>query len=163
MTLQDREEKYVAPAMERARKFFEKRRAVVPRRIDDLLAPLMPAAFEPRSTLAAVDRMGATRIADATERIRTVSVDDLALTNVRLMKIDTEGMEHKVLGGAVGTIERSRPVLFFEYTKTDFEWIRSLLRHLDYRAYYAQRPNVLAFPAEFTDIELKGARSVEAG
>lgn len=101
------------------------------------------------------------RIAGTLERISTVSIDDLALQNVRLMKIDTEGMEHKVLAGAVRTIERSRPILFFEYTKTDFEWIKALLRHLDYRSYYAQRPNVLAFPAEFTDIELKGAQSVE--
>lgn len=96
------------------------------------------------------------------ERIRTVSVDDLALQNVRLMKIDIEGMEHKVLGGAVQTLERSRPVRFFEYTKTDFDWIRTLLGRLEYRSYYAQRPNVLAFPAEFTDSELKGARAVES-
>lgn len=104
----------------------------------------------------------AKRIADSMERIRTVAIDELALQSVRLMKIDTEGMEHKVLAGAVQTLERSRPVLFFEYTKTDFEWVRALLRHLEYRSYYAQRPNVLAFPAEFTDIELKGAQSVES-
>ena len=95
------------------------------------------------------------------ERVSTVRLDDLAFEHARLMKIDTEGMENKVFAGAAQTIDRCRPVLFFEYTKTDFEWVRAFLRHHDYRSYYVQRPNVLSVPAEFTQIQFEGAVAVE--
>jgi FkbM family methyltransferase len=101
------------------------------------------------------------RIPDRTERIETVRIDDLGLTDVRLIKIDTEGMEHKVFAGAASTLERSRPVLFFEYTKTDFAWVKTFLRDLGYRCYYAQRPNVIAIPGEFPNVELEGVKPVE--
>jgi FkbM family methyltransferase len=101
------------------------------------------------------------RVPGKTECIRTVRIDDLGLARVRLMKIDTEGMEHKVLAGAERTIELSRPVLFFEYTKTDFAWIKGFLRELGYRSYYAQRPNAIAVPAEFSNLEFRGAKPVE--
>jgi hypothetical protein len=90
-----------------------------------------------------------------------VRIDDLGLNDVRLIKIDTEGMEHKVFAGAENTLERSRPVLFFEYSKTDFAWVKGFLRDLGYRCYYAQRPNVIAMPAEFRGVELQGAKPVE--
>jgi FkbM family methyltransferase len=106
------------------------------------------------------DFVGA-RVPGRTERIETVRIDDLGLNDVRLIKIDTEGMEHKVFAGAETTLERSRPVLFFEYTKTDFAWVKGFLRDLGYRCYYAQRPNVIAIPAEFRGVELHGAKPVE--
>ena len=101
------------------------------------------------------------RIAGAIETIETVSIDDLDLARVRLMKIDTEGMEDKVLAGSRKTIERCRPVLFIEYEKTDFSFVKSFLRDARYHSYYAQRPNILCVPAEFKDIRFDGATSVE--
>ena len=101
------------------------------------------------------------RVPDRTERIRTVRIDDLGLSHVRLVKIDTEGMEHKVLAGAQNTLERCRPILFFEYTKTDFAWVRDFLRGLGYRSYYAQRPNVISVPGEFSNLQFKGAKPVD--
>ena len=101
------------------------------------------------------------RLAGTTETIETLRIDDLALTRVRLMKIDAEGMEHKVLAGSISTIERCRPVLFLEYEKTDFGLVKAFLRDARYRSYYAQRPNILCVPDEFNDIKFEGAERVE--
>jgi FkbM family methyltransferase len=101
------------------------------------------------------------RVAGTTETIETIRIDDMALDRVRLMKIDTEGMEHKVLAGAAQTIGRCRPVLFLEYEKTDFSFVKCFLRDGGYRSYYAQRPNILCVPAEFGDIRFDGAVSVK--
>lgn len=103
----------------------------------------------------------AARLGGRKERFETIRIDDLGLTRVKLVKIDAEGMEHKVLAGAVETIERSRPLVFFEHSKTDFARVKELLRDLGYRAYYTQHPNALAVPAELTQLELKGARAIE--
>jgi FkbM family methyltransferase len=56
----------------------------------------------------------ARRLSRPAERVNTVRIDDLNLQRVRLIKVDAEGMEHKVFAGAVNTIDRGRPVLFFE-------------------------------------------------
>ena len=38
----------------------------------------------------------------------------------------------------------------------------ALLRHLGYRSYYAQRPNILSLPAELTQVQLEGAVPVDS-
>lgn len=101
------------------------------------------------------------RLPGAVETVETVRIDDLGLARVRLMKIDVEGMEHKVLSGSIKTIERCRPVLFLEYEKTDFGFVKSFLRDAKYRSYYAQRPNILCVPAEFESLRFDGAQPVE--
>lgn len=51
----------------------------------------------------------------------------------RLMKIDVEGHEDKVLQGAVKTIEASRPIIFFECNPGNrAQSIETLLRERDY-------------------------------
>jgi FkbM family methyltransferase len=101
------------------------------------------------------------RLEEATESVETVRIDDLGFRRVRLMKIDVEGMEHKVLAGAADTIRRCRPLIFLEYEKTDFAAVKAFLREAGYRSYYAQRPNILCVPADFTHIAIDGARPVE--
>lgn len=101
------------------------------------------------------------RLAHRTEEVETLSIDDLGLGKVRLVKIDAEGMEHKVLAGASATIRRCRPLIFVEHEKTDFGDVKTFLRDADYRSYYAQRPNILCVPAEITHIRIESARSVE--
>ena len=95
------------------------------------------------------------------ETVETIRIDELALNKVRLMKIDTEGMEHKVLSGAADTIGRCRPLIFLEYEKTDFEFVKAFLRDAKYRSYYAQRPNILCVPGEIDHIKIDGAKSVK--
>ncbi len=48
------------------------------------------------------------------EKVPVVTIDSLGLPRLRLIKIDVEGMERAVLVGAKETIERCRPVLYFE-------------------------------------------------
>lgn len=51
--------------------------------------------------------------------INCVKGDDWAnqkqITNLRLIKIDVEGFEYKVLTGLKNTIQKFKPILFFEY------------------------------------------------
>jgi FkbM family methyltransferase len=101
------------------------------------------------------------RLRHVTEAVETLRIDDLALQKVRLMKIDVEGMEHKVLAGAADTIRRCRPLLFLEYEKTDFAAVKALLREANYRSYYAQRPNILCVPGEIMHVTIEGAVAVE--
>jgi FkbM family methyltransferase len=46
--------------------------------------------------------------------VATVRLDDLALTDVGLLKIDVEGHEKSVLDGAIETIRREQPNLILE-------------------------------------------------
>ncbi len=43
------------------------------------------------------------------------SIDEFDYDNLGLIKIDTEGFEHRVLVGALGTIKKHKPVLIVEY------------------------------------------------
>lgn len=52
------------------------------------------------------------------EIIKTVSLDDY-MEGVDLIKIDVEGMEDKVLKGAIGLIEKYSPMFFIEIHKTN--------------------------------------------
>jgi protein O-GlcNAc transferase len=58
--------------------------------------------------------------------IPVITVDSLNLTNVKLMKIDCEGMEEKALKGAMYTIELSKPEIFIE-SFSGYEWIEKIL------------------------------------
>ncbi|HKA45683.1 MAG TPA: FkbM family methyltransferase [Burkholderiales bacterium] len=100
------------------------------------------------------------RLEGSIETVETIRIDDLGLNSARLLKIDAEGMEHKVLAGASATVKRCRPLIFLEYEKTDFDAVKAWLRAAEYRAYYAQRPNILCIPGEFDRISVKGAARV---
>lgn len=47
-------------------------------------------------------------------KFRALSIDSLNLTEVDFIKVDVEGAESDVLSGAVETIRRCRPIIFFE-------------------------------------------------
>ncbi len=100
------------------------------------------------------------RLEASTETVETIRIDDLGLNHARLMKIDAEGMEHKVLAGAADTVRRCRPLIFLEYEKTDFEAVKTFLRAADYRSYYSQRPNILCVPDELDQVKIEGAPRV---
>src|SRR4051812_36946682 len=64
---------------------------------------------------AGADNFGGVSLApagQAGETVRVVRLDDLNLPSLGLLKIDVEGLEIDVLGGAVETIARLRPVLY---------------------------------------------------
>jgi FkbM family methyltransferase len=68
-----------------------------------------------------------------------ITIDSLALSSCALMKIDVEGMESQVLRGALATIERCRPTIYFEHASgsiRELTLIFNLLRGRDYRMYW---------------------------
>lgn len=50
------------------------------------------------------------------ETVETVTIDSLKLSRVKLIKIDVEGHEEKVLVGATQTIKKYKPILYIECT-----------------------------------------------
>ena len=48
------------------------------------------------------------------EKVAMIRVDDLAIEDLRLLKVDVEGMELEVLAGAVETIREFEPLLYVE-------------------------------------------------
>ena len=53
----------------------------------------------------------------ATDAVRAVAVDSLALDRVGFIKVDTQGADFRVLQGAEATIRRCRPVIAFEFER----------------------------------------------
>jgi FkbM family methyltransferase len=83
------------------------------------------------------------------EKIRTIRIDDLNLTDVRLIKIDVEGMEDKVVEGAQETIKANRPVVFIETFKTDFNPIKEFLLSQGFNLYMTPSRDAVCIPQEF--------------
>jgi len=82
----------------------------------------------------------------STETIKIVTIDKFVqLNNIKkidVIKVDTEGAEYLVFKGAINTLRRDKPVLFFEYNPFagvgfDFDPIESIraLKSLNYEFY----------------------------
>ena len=75
------------------------------------------------------------------ERVPVTTLDSLAMTQCRLLKIDVEGMEENVLRGAHELIANCRPLMYIENDRADRS--ASLIAHLlglDYRLYWHLPP-----------------------
>lgn len=75
------------------------------------------------------------------ERVPVTTLDSLAITACRLLKIDVEGMEESVLRGAGTLISECQPILYIENDREDRS--ASLIEHLlglDYRLYWHLPP-----------------------
>jgi len=71
------------------------------------------------------------------ELVRLSTIDSLALKNCRLIKIDVEGMEEKVLRGAVETINRCQPALYVENDRQENSAsLVDFIRGLGYRLWW---------------------------
>lgn len=87
---------------------------------------------------------GEVKAQDEGFEVNTITIDSLKLPEVTLMKIDVEGHELSVLKGCKKTIERCRPVIFFE--ANDLEWLDAykFLDKLEYNFYWVgcrSKPN----------------------
>jgi FkbM family methyltransferase len=75
-----------------------------------------------------------------TYTVPLLKIDDLRLDNCHFMKIDVEGMERKVLAGAVETIRRFRPILYVEDDRLERSAeLRAFLESLGFEL-YVHRP-----------------------
>lgn len=75
------------------------------------------------------------------ESVPMITIDSMNLPNCHFMKIDVEGMEQKVLGGAIRCIEKFWPALYVENDRE--EKSDSLIRFIDslgYRMYWHKPP-----------------------
>lgn len=75
------------------------------------------------------------------ERVPVTTLDRLAMTECRLLKIDVEGMEESVLRGASELIANCRPIMYIENDRKDRSV--TLIEHLlglDYRLYWHLPP-----------------------
>lgn len=61
------------------------------------------------------------------------TVDSFNFDQVALIKIDVEGMEYKVIKGAINTLQRCKSVVLFESHKCDYSAVIKLLESIDYR------------------------------
>lgn len=75
------------------------------------------------------------QMSDQTIQIEQVTVDSLNLVDVDLIKLDIEGMEHLALSGAQNTVKLFRPMIAYEYHKTDQNMIHQLLTSCNYIRY----------------------------
>ena len=76
-------------------------------------------------------------------KIKQMTIDQLQLERVDLLKIDVEGMEADALAGAETTIRNHKPQLFVEWIKSDRMSIADLLNGWGYR-HYVVGSNMLA-------------------
>jgi FkbM family methyltransferase len=82
-----------------------------------------------------------------TETLRTLTIDSLELAHCAFIKLDVEGMEDLAIRGALGTLRKSRPMVFFERHKTRYEDVIASLRSLDYDLWELPDFNVMAMPS----------------
>lgn len=82
---------------------------------------------------------------EGTIEAQVITIDQLDLQVCTLMKIDTEGQELNVLKGAEATIEKHRPIIFYEAIgETDWVDAYDYLTSKGYRQYWI---GVRTFPA----------------
>lgn len=80
-----------------------------------------------------------------TIEVRSLDSMEENFSNLKLMKIDVEGMEYDVLRGAKNIIEKNKPIILFEQHMTDFDENESnsirFLRDLDYEICWVNLAN----------------------
>ncbi len=85
------------------------------------------------------------------EAISTITIDALGLPKCSLIKADVEGMEVSVLGGALETIQRHRPLFYLEISARTARALLTSLDAMDYQSWHH-------CPPLFSEDNYKGAR-----
>jgi FkbM family methyltransferase len=77
----------------------------------------------------------------STEHVITVTLDWLLgqMSAPDVLKIDVEGLEHKVLAGATEVLSKARPVIWCEVDPVNKEEVTKILRANDYEIFYANQ------------------------
>lgn len=83
------------------------------------------------------------------EEVLTISLDSLGLDKCVLLKLDVEGMEDLALLGGINLIKNSKPIIFFERHKTDYDAVKLILKECGYAIWELPESNVLALRKEW--------------
>ena len=98
----------------------------------------------PRIDYSSENNFGGISLQTKNGEIRTpiISLNHFAdIDRVDLIKIDVEGMEHEVISGAMGLINKFKPSLFVENDRVDkSEDLVKLIRSLGYKLYWVVTP-----------------------
>lgn len=95
------------------------------------------------------DNRGGTSIQeDSAGTFVVKTIDSYHLSDVSLMKIDTEGYELKVLQGAEDTIVKNRPVILAEIADANIEMVKSMMKEWNYKEARHSGENYIFIPAE---------------
>lgn len=113
----------------------------------DLNVPANFGAYEIRKDLKYSDYDG--KILMPSEEVKSITLDSLALENCVLLKLDIEGMEDVALMGAMNLMKKSKPIIFFENHKTDYQKVKSILKECEYAIWELPASNVLAVRKEW--------------
>ena len=89
-------------------------------------------AFELEPVIHNSDFNGRT-LPGQTTQILASTIDAFEFAKVGLIKIDVEGMELKVVRGALNTLQRCKSVVLFENHKTDYNELIKLFNSISYR------------------------------
>ncbi len=81
------------------------------------------------------------------ESVVTTTIDSFAEC-IDFVKLDVEGMEHRVLAGARHTFEQHRPACMLEVLKTDRSAVETFFRFMDYDIYALRADDWIALPHE---------------
>lgn len=82
------------------------------------------------------------------EAVSIRKLDSLNFERLDLLKIDVEGMEEKVLLGAIETIKKYKPIIFIEFLKSDVPSLRRQIENLGYEIRETLTENFLCFPVD---------------
>ena len=82
------------------------------------------------------------------ESAYSIKLDNLDVGLVALIKMDIEGMELKAIVGAENIIRENRPVIFYEYFKTNNEEVLKILKKYNYTVFKLPHANALAVRSE---------------
>ena len=78
------------------------------------------------------------------EPVKSITIDSIGVDNCALLKLDIEGVEHLALAGSVNLIKKSKPIIFFERHKTNYEEAKNILRECEYDLWELPEYNVVA-------------------
>ena len=84
----------------------------------------------------------------ATQEIRCLKLDSLALPRIDLVKIDVEGMEMEVLASARQLIAKHRPIMLIEWLKSPKPQLQQTLEGFGYRVFEAGKNFLAVHPSD---------------
>jgi FkbM family methyltransferase len=85
---------------------------------------------------------------EATQEIRCLKLDSLALPRIDVIKIDVEGMETEVLAGGGQAVATHRPIMLVEWLKSPKPQLQQTLEGFGYRVFETGKNFLAVHPSD---------------